>query len=49
MLREIPNPQHCLLVGNPRGKFRKTGEPFTSSEFRGVCKNGTRYQVGRLA
>ena len=45
-LSEIADPEQLVLRGQPRGKVRSNGEPFTSSEYRGVCKNGVKYQVG---
>lgn len=44
-LEEIPSMKQIVFSGNPRQETRRNGTPFVSSKFRGVCRNGSRFQV----
>ena len=43
ILGEIPNYDKTIFKGNPKGKFRKNGDLYTSSQYRGVSKNGKKF------
>ena len=44
-LEEVPSMEQVVFRGNPRQALRRNGTPFVSSNFRGVCRNGSRFQV----